>query len=269
MSGPALRRLAADLAFTAALAKSQLSASFALRTAFLLQAGFMLLNDLIFFATWWLIMQRFEHVRGWRLEDVMCLYAVSAGGYGLCVIAFGGMHDLSRKIQDGELDAFMTQPKSVLFQALASRTQASGWGDVAASIGLFALAGVVTGESLPRLLLAVLCAAITFTACGVISHSLAFWFNRIQTLSRGLVDFTVNFSLYPPVLFGGPLKFVLFTLMPAGLVSYLPVELVRHPSWFGLVGVVAGTASYAAFALWFFARGLRRYASGNRFSARA
>src|SRR5689334_7358217 len=88
------RRFSSNVSFIAALARSQLQASFALRGAFLLSAGFMLLNDLIFFTTWWLIMQRFGHVRGWRLEDVMCLYAVSSGGFGTCVIAFGGIPDL-------------------------------------------------------------------------------------------------------------------------------------------------------------------------------
>jgi ABC-2 type transport system permease protein len=268
MSRRALKRLSTNAAFTLALARSQLQASLALRAAFLTSAVGMLLNDLIFFTTWVLSMKRFGHVRGWLLTDVMCLYAVSMGGIGLCVIAFGGVVDLSRKVEDGELDSFMTQPKSVLFQALASRTQASGWGDVVASIGLFALSGVVTWASLPRVLVAVLCAAVTFTACGVISHSLAFWADRVHTLSRALWDFTLNFSLYPPALFGGPLKLVLFTLLPAGLVSYAPVELVRHPSLLALLSAVAGTGLYAAFALWLFGRGLRRYASGNRFSAR-
>jgi ABC-2 type transport system permease protein len=269
MSKSSFRRLSNDVAFWAALAKSQLSSSFALRGAFFASALFMLLNDLIFFTTWWLIMARFEHVRGWRLEDVMCLFGISAGGYGLCVIAFGGIRDLSRKIEDGELDALMTQPKSVLLQALASRTQASGWGDVAASVVLFALSGMISASSLPRLLFALACAAVTFAACGIISHSLAFWVNRIGSLSAALVEFTMSFSLYPPALFGGPLKIVLFTLLPAGLVSYLPVELVRRPSLSSLLAAAFGTVLYAAFALCFFARGLRRYASGNRFSARA
>ena len=33
---------------------------------------------------------------------------------------FGGVYDLARKVQEGELDTFLTQPKSVLFQALAT-----------------------------------------------------------------------------------------------------------------------------------------------------
>jgi ABC-2 type transport system permease protein len=268
MTRSLLKSIANNTAFVLALFRSQLGASFALRAAFFTSAAFMLLNDLLFLITWWLIMQRFGHVRGWRIEDVMCLYAVSAGGYGICVIVFGGVYDLSRKIQDGELDSFLVQPKNVLFQALASQTRPSGWGDLVAALALFALSGLVSWRSLPWLVIALACSAVTFAACGVVMHSLAFWLGRIHSLSRGLWEFTLNFSLYPPALFDGAMKFILFTLLPAGFISYLPVELIRHPTALALAAAVGGTALYSAFALWLFARGLRHYASGNRFSAK-
>jgi ABC-2 type transport system permease protein len=198
----------------------------------------------------------------------MCLYSISAAGYGLCVVLCGGIHDLSRRIDDGDLDAWLTQPKSVLLQALVSRTQPSGWGDLSVAAGLLALSGEVRLGTLPALLIAIGCAAVTFVACGIVMHSLAFWFGRTQTLSRALWEFTLTFSLYPPALFGSSLRFVLFTLLPAGLVSYLPVELLRHPTLRALAVALGATAAYAAFALWLFGRGLRRYASGSRFSVR-
>jgi len=76
------------------------------------------------------------------------------------------------------------------------------------------------------------------------------------------------FSMYPPALFGSGLRLVLFTLLPAGLVSYLPVELLLHPSWGALGAALGGSLAYAAFAVWLFEQGLRRYASGNRFTVR-
>jgi ABC-type uncharacterized transport system permease subunit len=57
-------------------------------------------------------------------------------------------------------------------------------------------------------------------------------------------------------------------LLPAGLAAYLPVELLRHPTLRALAITLGATAAYAAFALWLFERGLRRYASASRFSAR-
>jgi ABC-2 type transport system permease protein len=263
-----LQRLRGNLAFCRQLVSRQLEASFALRGAFWMSALLMLLNDLIYFSTWWILMARFGDVGGWRLDDMMCLYGISAAGYGLCVVVTGGIHDLSRRIDEGDLDAFLTQPKSVLIQALASRTQPSGWGDISVALGLFALSGKVQLATLPALVIAVLCSFITFVACGVVTHSLAFWLGRTQTISRALWEFTLLFSMYPPALFGSGIRFVLFTLLPAGLASYLPVELVRHPSLGALGAALAGSLAYAAFAVWLFEQGLRRYASGNRFTAR-
>lgn len=255
-----------NASFVLALCARQLSASFALRAAFFTAAVVMLINDAMFFTTWWIIMRRFGSVSGWHLDDVMCLFGVSASGFGVCVVAFGGVYDLARKVQEGELDTFLTQPKSVLFQALACRTQPSGWGDIVAGIGLFALSGVVSWSRLPWVVLAVLCSAVNFLSTGVVMHSLAFWVGRIHSLARSLWDFTVTFSLYPPSLFGGALRVVLFTLVPAGLVAYLPVEMVRTPSLLTVVAALGGTVLHATFALWLFQRGTRRYASGNRFT---
>ena len=267
MASEGKTRLRADAAFALALFRRQIAASFAQRRAFCTAVGAMLVNDLMLLVTWWVLLERFGQVRGWQLADLFCLYAVATGGVGICVILFGGVQDLSRKIQDGELDALLTQPKSVLLQALASRTQPSGWGDLSASIVLFAASGVVTWSRLPALVLAVCCSALAFAACGVVVHSLAFWVDRMHGLARSLWDFTLTFSLYPPALFHGALRVVLFTLLPAFWVAYAPVELIRAPSVSALALVLAGTAAYAAFAGWLFRRGLRRYASGSRFVA--
>ena len=65
-----LARIRSDATFVVALCRSQIQASVALRGAFWSSAGFMLLNDLMFFTTWWIIMSRFGNVRGWTLEKV-------------------------------------------------------------------------------------------------------------------------------------------------------------------------------------------------------
>jgi ABC-2 type transport system permease protein len=254
--------------FAVALVSTTVRASFALRQAFWVSAGFMLINNLLFFSTWWILLERFEHVEGWTLRDIMCLFGVSAAGYGVAVILAGGLFDLARKVHDGELDTWLTQPKSVIVQALGSRTQMSGWGDLVSGAGMLALSGSVSWQSLPLALIGVGCASATFVACGVAAHSLAFWLGRTHELSRAVFEFTVTFSLYPPSLFGPRLKWLLFTVLPAGFVSYLPVELLRAPSALMLLACVLGTGAYFSAALWMFERGLCRYASGSRFSPR-
>ncbi len=73
----------------------------------------------------------------------------------------------------------------------------------------------------------------------------------------------VSLSSYPTVIFHGIIKAVLFTLIPAGFLSYVPVQLLRAFSWPLLGGLVLFTVAITAAAIGVFQAGLRRYESGN------
>ena len=82
-----------QLRFAAALLAANWKACLALRAAFLWQAGAMALNNLLFFAMWWIFFERVQEVRGWRVADMCALYGVVACGFGTTVIAAGGVRD--------------------------------------------------------------------------------------------------------------------------------------------------------------------------------
>lgn len=250
------------------LMATNLAASFALRTAFWLQSGLMALNNLLFFCFWWVLFTRFEEIRGWAIGDVAALYGVAAAGYGVCAVLLGGLHDLARQIDDGELDALLTQPKSVLLQAIASRTRPDGWGDIASGIALIAMSGLIGPSTIVLVPVAIAIAAAVFAATLVFYHSSAFWFGRTLATVRMITDMQLTFSVYPPSLFGAPMRVLLFTVLPAGFISHLPVALLREFSWPTLAAALAGVALFVTLALVAFARGLRRYESGNRFGVR-
>jgi ABC-2 type transport system permease protein len=254
--------------FAIALLGINLKAAFALRGAFLLQAGLMLVNNLLFFVFWWVLFERFEEIRGWRIGDVAVLYGVAATGYGLAAVLAGGVHDLARRIEGGELDPMLTLPRSVLVQAVAARTRADGFGDVATGIILVAMSGHLHGLAWVTAPLAMVCAGVVFAAAGVVLHSGAFWLGRIEGLASQIYDLMLTFAVYPPTLFGWQLKLLLLTVLPAGFVGHLPAELVRSFELGTLAAVVVGTIAWAGLAWWLFERGLRRYTSGSRFGVR-
>lgn len=257
------------LRFARALVSMNLKSSFALRGAFWLQAGFMVANNVLYFAFWWIFFDRFEEIRGWRIADMAALFGVVTSGFGITVVFAGGIRDLARHIVDGELDTFLTQPKSPLVHAVASKTIASGWGDMCSGILFLSYSGLLEWRTLPLALVAVAISSAVFAASGVILHSLAFWLGRVDALVRQLWEFLITFSIYPQPIFAGALKVVLFTLIPAGFIGYLPVELLRNFEWRGLAAALAGAAFYAALALLVFRAGLRRYESGNRVGVRS
>jgi len=252
------------LRFSAALVATSLKVSVAHRGAFLMQSAFMLLNNVMFFTTWWILFSRFDDIGGYHMADMLLLFGVSAAGFGLAVVLCGGMLELARAIVEGELDALLAQPKSVLVRAVASRSVASGWGDVVSGLVFVGLSGP---SRLPAATLAIVLVAVGFVATACLIHSAAFWLGRVDSLARVWLELVITFSLYPPTLFGGGVKVLLFTLVPAGMVAHLPVEWVRAPSPTTLAIASCTTALYTWLAVRVFEVGRKRYESGNRFGA--
>jgi ABC-2 type transport system permease protein len=261
-----MTRSANTLGFARALVATNIKASLALRGAFVVQALFMALNNVTFFVFWWVLMQRTPSLRGWRLVDIQVLFGVVAAGYGLTVTLAGGVRYLGQAIEEGVLDTLLTQPRPVLLHALGLRLQPSGFGDMLSGLLFIAWSGQLSWRTAPAVALAVVASALVIVACGIVFFGLAFWLGRVDTAARQLWELLLTFSLYPEPLFGGALRFALFTVLPAGFVGYLPARIVRAPSMPDMLMLVIGALMYLVFAVQVFQAGLRRYASGSRFT---
>ncbi|HEX3774743.1 MAG TPA: ABC-2 family transporter protein [Polyangiaceae bacterium] len=258
----------ASLKFLGVLLGTNLRASLALRGAFLLQAAFMALNNLLYLAVWLVFFRRFHDIGGFGARDMELCYGIVACGFGLAVALAGGLREVSKLIVEGSLDSYLTQPKPVLLSVLCSRTLASGWGDLASGLALIALSGQVTALHLPFLLIAIAISAVVFVASGVLFHSAAFWLGKVDSLARMLWDFVITFSIYPEPIFGGRVRLLLYTLIPAAFAGSLPARLAREPSASHFAAAFGGALAVSSAALLVFERGLRRYESGSQIGAR-
>jgi ABC-2 type transport system permease protein len=254
--------------FLRKLVATNLKAGFALRGSFWLQAGFMVANNLIFWTVWVLFFNKFDALNGWRLPEMTALYGLVAAAFGLTQIFAGGLRNMAQVIADGDFDGFLTQPKSVLLHLAGSRSFPAGWGDIVSGIGLLAASGLVSLASTPLAVLLVVASAGFFVAFGIILHALAFWLGAVNSLARQCYEFLIMFSVYPQHIYTGALRVMLYTVLPAALIGYLPVEVLRSFSWGQLGIVVTSSVAYLGLATVVFRRGLRRYESGNRFTLR-
>ena len=253
------------LSFTRALLLTNLKSALALRGSFFLQVTFMALNNLTFFVFWWVLFDRVPTLRGYGLSEMEALFGISAAGFGLGQALFGGVRHLARFIDEGELDSLLTQPKPTLLYALGMRSHPSGVGDFLSGLFLLWLSSYVRLETLPFVVLAIAASTLGFLGSGIVFFSLPFFFGRSETLSRQLWDLTITFSLYPEPLFGGALRFLLYTLLPAGVVAYLPLAVVRNATLLDVTALTASAVGYVLLGAFVFERGLRRYTSGSRF----
>ena len=258
--------VAKTLSFTRALIATNVKATLALRGAFVVQVVFMVLNNLTFFVFWWALMGHVTTLRGWRLGDIQMLFGIVAAAFGLAVTVAGGVRHIGRFIEDGDLDTLLTQPKSVLVHALGLRSQPSGVGDLISGLIFIAWSGQVAWRTTAIAAVVIVASALILVACGVVFFSLAFWLGRVETVATQLWELLVTFSLYPEPLFGGALRLVLFTVLPAGFVGYLPVRILHAPSFTNVAILLIVAIAYLSLAALIFDRGLRRYASGSRFT---
>ncbi len=257
------------LRFLGGYLSANLQAAMEYRAGFWGQVISMALNDGLWMSFWWLFFQRFPLVHGWRVTDVIIIWAVPTAGFGLATGIFGRAQRLAEVISSGALDSYLTLPKNVLLHVLISATSASGWGDLVFGLAAFTLLIRPTPVAFLLYLSLALMVAIIFTAFLVLLGSLAFWLGNSEGLSQQLMGAFISFSTYPTAVFHGAVKLLLFTLIPAGFISYFPVEMLHTFQWSLFAELVAFTMGIAVLAWVVFHRGLRRYESGNRLGAQA
>ena len=253
-----------------------LAANTAYPLPFAIQVVAMAANNAMFMAFWAILFEAVDApIAGYTITDVMFLWAVAAAGFGLGAIVCGNSAHLSRIIYQGDLDVYLTQPKPLLPNLLASRMSVPSWGDLLYGLGLFAISQPLTAASIGLFLLFVLLAAGVLVAVRVLYLSLTFLLGNAEDLAGVGSEQIITFSLYPGTIFDGPVvAVVLHTLIPAALVAHLPAELFRAlvrgagVDWGLLAAVGGGDAALIAAACAVFTLGLRRYESGNRIGAR-
>lgn len=221
----------------------------------------MAVNNALYMLLWIVFFGRFGAIGGFDLKAIFVLQGFVSAGFGIFVVFGGGARDLARRIADGSLEVWLLHPRSVVVQALGSRSQSSGWGDIATGVVYMTLGGAFDDPSRgAAVALGVCSAAIAFAAIGIGYGALGCWFEDADSLMRQIFDFTLTFSLWPESIFGGALRFFLYTILPAGIVSFVPYAAVRAASPLHAAGGLVLAVLFFAAATAFLSRGVRRYA---------
>lgn len=228
-----------------------------------LLATFMALNNFVWFAIWWLFFGLAGDVRGWTLRDVTEIYGILAVGYGIYAAFFGGARNVALFVQNGALDVYLGRPRSPLLGVLFSRCDPTGFGDIASGAVLIALASGSTTEFLLALVFATLGSCV-LVAVYVTINCLAFWTSARPRLCDQLFESFLQFAMVPQIGLPVFVKVLLYTVLPAAFVAFVPVEILRSFSLAKAAAVVLAAAVFPGVASGVFRLGLRRYASGNR-----
>jgi ABC-2 type transport system permease protein len=258
-----MRRLRTELLFVGAYVRANLRAAMEYRFTFWANVLSMFLNDLMWIVFWALFFTHFPAVRGYDLRDVLTIWAVAALGFGVAVGIFGNCNKYATLVAEGRLDYYLLLPRPVLLHVLVSHMSITSWGD--AAFGLILYCAIVQPGPLELLayLAVSLAAGALIAAYFTIGNALAFWLGQAEGLAMQLNNALITLSTYPTTLFSGLVRVLLFTAIPAGFIAYVPVRFLREWQPWQLAATVGAAVVFALIAHATFARGLRRYESGN------
>jgi len=230
--------------------------------SFILQTITMFLNDLLWITFWWLFFGRFPLINDWTYNDILLLWAFGSIGFGLSGTFFGNKMNISELIAEGKMDYYLTLPKNVLLHTLISKVNWFACGDILFGVIIGGL--IIKPEQLPLALFLMILSTALFTVFGIISGSLAFFIGNSQRISKTVYDCVVGLSIYPTNIYDGFARFILFVIIPAGLVTGVPVELMRNFNIDQLILMITVTIVFVIIAILFFYAGLKKYESGNQ-----
>lgn len=237
------------------------------KTTFFTNIIFMILNNASFIVQWIILYSLKDNIGGYDFNQVLLLWGLAASNYGFSRFFFNRAFSLSDTINNGKLDAYLVQPKNVLISSITNDVEPSAIGDmIYGYIMLF-----ISGFTIPKFILFTLftiCGGLILTSISVILSSLSFWFSKSDIIADKGNSIMTNFATYPDGIFKGVVKVLLYTIIPVGIASYIPIKILTEFNINLFLIIILVTTILVVFSFIIFHKGLKRYSSSNLMIAR-
>ena len=232
------------------------------KTSFILQTVFMFVNNGFYLIFWNVVFGISNNqTNGIEMKEIYYLWSIPTISYGIVYLLFGGIATISKNIITGGLDSYLTQPKNIFINVATSRCDFSACGDLLYGLVLGIAVSSTIFDYISILGYSIL-AAIIHIATIVIIRSLAVFLGDIEEMAeRYEHTFLINFSVYPQEIFGKVVKFILFTIVPAGYIAHLPVSLMMKFNLKSFIALILSTIIYAIIAIVMFKKARKNYES--------
>ncbi len=237
------------------------------RASFFTQIIGMAINDVCLIFLWVVFFNRFPDLQGWHIQDTLLLFAVGMTNFGVYRIIGGNAEEISRSINRGELDYYMTLPKNILWQISTAKSNISAIGDLLFGLVLFLFLVQSWQQFAIYFLVSGLSAMVLYNFV-VVLQSMGFFFGNFEETAERVFSILLGLSLYPETTFSGVVKFATFTVIPVFFISWVPVRLIQFFDWHFVIYLFGFWIMSLIIALFVFYRGLKRYESGNLINVR-
>jgi ABC-2 type transport system permease protein len=236
------------------------------RLNFFLQFGSMFVNDIVTLFFWYLFFQAVPSLNGWTFSDTLFLFAFAAFFYGLLFTFFGNLNHVAEDIANGDFDFYLTLPADEFFHPMMTSMNSSAVGDLA--FGTLVMAVLVPLASWPLLVFVTACSMIIYLSLIAMANSLSFWIGRSSELVERYNWGLISLLVYPQGAFSGFTKLLLFTVLPVGIISSVPLSLVKTFSLELSLLLGAFAVLLLGVSRLIFYQGLKQYQSGSNIQVR-
>ncbi|MBR6663460.1 MAG: ABC-2 family transporter protein, partial [Alphaproteobacteria bacterium] len=211
--------------------KSNLKTAFLNKSDAFVNVLMMSINNLSFVFMWWIIFQNKGSINGWQFGQMALLFAIVNNAFGFFALCTRGVQLIPELIESGNLDNFLTTPQNSLFLIATSEATFANWGDFVTGFLMFFLSGYVSWQTFGIMLFCSFMAFILMFSVRLLASAMAFFVSDSQRLGDNIFISFLTFASQPASIFTGWYKVVFLTILPAGLLSFVPVNLVTNFSW--------------------------------------
>ena len=247
--------------------KVGIKSAMAYKASFIIQALFMMINNLFFLVFWGVVFSKTGSDTSISFNNVLFLWGFSAASYGIAYFFFGGMQKINEYIINGTMDSFLLQPKNVLLNVLTSKCVFSAFGDLLYGIiiALVAVKGDI-GRFIFFLVISIT-GSVFFISTEIILRSLTVWLGDTKTIAGRYIDMLlITFSTYPENIFRTGIKVMLYTVVPVAYLAYIPSKIMVGFNLYLLIAIVVAELVYSTVAYKVFNKAIKNYESGNSLS---
>ncbi|MBU2634525.1 MAG: ABC-2 family transporter protein [Nanoarchaeota archaeon] len=247
----------------------ELSSEMAYKWNFFIKSLGLIFADLIGPIIILLIYTYSSGIPGWKFEEFILFQGTFILVNGLAhTLLFGLPFQVIRSVQQGTFDKVLIKPFNPLLYLSFSSIDIEGIAEVLAGLGLiiwaFVKLGIIVFSWNTLLFLFLILLAFVFLyATFVLMSSLAFLFVK----SFGLFDLffkIIDVARYPLSIYEGGMRFVFTFLIPIGIISFYPVNvLLGGLSIMTLLEILIPVLLFLGFSVFMWNRAIRKYTSAG------
>jgi ABC-2 type transport system permease protein len=238
-------------------------ASLEYRTNFIFESILSVVEVGMYLFYWRIFLSISSGIPGISYEQLAALVVFNHIIYGGAdTLMAGQVWEAGAQIVKGQLDIFLVQPKSAIFQLFFSGAQPMRALQILVGVIVYFFFVPLTLVNVLLLIFGLVTGTLIFTSWVIAIHSITFRLGNSVVIYK-LLSVILHFAKKPTSIFSFVIRFILYTIIPAayiGAVQSQQVFAAEVPVLFGLAALAVVSPVVAAMI---FRRGMRLYESGN------